>query len=197
MITWLPPSSHTRSWALGTMGRVGFAVAALAVLAVAVPGSDAASSAVPSSMAPVTKPTTSSNGISACVQFGDWYVPLTYPSTQQSGGNVKTETQYSPVKPGASHSVPDITNPAASSSYVESLAGGAGSQAYAANPYSGSTTPVPGPTTVTFATKTPGSTKAADAAPSDTANAAVPMRPHFAMAALILALVLVGGTVVL
>lgn len=52
----------------------------------------------------------------------------------------------------ASHSVPNLSDASASSAYVNSLAQQGGSQAYAQNPYSGPTTPVPQPTTVTFNT---------------------------------------------
>lgn len=55
------------------------------------------------------------------------------------------------TSPG-SHSVPNLTDASASRSYVDSLAQQGGSQAYAQNPYSGPTTPVPQPTSVTFNT---------------------------------------------
>ncbi|WFC99848.1 hypothetical protein MYAM1_002594 [Malassezia yamatoensis] len=97
-------------------------------------------------MAPVSTPVTSNNGVSACVQYGD---------CTKGGSYATTETQNSPVSRPASHSVADITDSAASRSYVNSLAAAGASQAYASSPYSGSITSVPAPTSVsTEAVKT-------------------------------------------
>ncbi|KAI3623928.1 hypothetical protein GLX27_002058 [Malassezia furfur] len=147
------------------------------------------SSSVPSSMAPVSKPTASSNGVSGCVQFGDC----------TTGANTyKTETQYSPVVSPASHSVPDITGSAASSSYVNSLAAAGASEAYASSPFQGSTTAAPAPTTVVFdsVTKSGGQEVTTSVVNSDSTNGASMRQaaPLFVVAAVA---VVGGGALVL
>lgn len=76
---------------------------------------------------------------------------LAHRSTKSSN-TFKTETQNKPVSSPASHDVPNITNSAQSASYVNSLAAGGASRAYASQPYSGSRTNVPPPTTVELST---------------------------------------------
>ncbi|PKI82498.1 hypothetical protein MVES1_003444 [Malassezia vespertilionis] len=151
----------------------------------------AADSQVPSSMAPVTKPTTLSNGQPACVQFGD--------CTTKTGESIKTEMQNSPVTKPAPHSVPDITDKSASAAYASSLAHAAGSKGFAANPQSGNSTPVPPPTTVLTSIAT--QTKGADGKETPTtviADAAVRLAAQSLPASLVplclaLALAIAGG----
>lgn len=84
-----------------------------------------------------------------------WRLVRLSASHSTSGSNTfKTESQPSPIKSPASHSVPDITESAASQSYVSSLAAAGGSDAYAQSPYHGPTTEAPPPTTVEVPTVT-------------------------------------------
>ncbi|WFD43771.1 hypothetical protein MPSI1_002435 [Malassezia psittaci] len=145
-------------------------VVLLVVLGAHVQAASSSSSSVNSSMAPVTTPVTSSNGVSACVQYGD---------CTKGGSYATTETQNSPVTSPASHSVADITDSAASRSYVNSLAAAGASQAYASSPYSGSVTSVPAPTTVSTETveTSDGQKYTTSIIASDSSNHAAMLRP--------------------
>lgn len=103
-----------------------------------------ASAAATNSMAPITKPTTSNNGQSACVQYGD---------CTKGANTAKTESYSSAIRPPASHSVPYLSNARDSSSYKASVAAAGASAAYDPKKNHGSSTAVPPPTTVRFDTK--------------------------------------------
>ena len=99
--------------------------------------------AATNSMAPITKPTTSNNGQSACVQYGD---------CTKGANPAKTESYSSAIRPPPSHSVPYLSNAQDSSSYKASVAAAGASAAYDPKNNRGSSTAVPPPTTVRFAT---------------------------------------------
>ena len=99
--------------------------------------------AATNSMAPITKPTTSNNGQSACVQYGD---------CTKGANTAKTESYNSAIRPPASHSVPYLSNAHDSSSYRASVAAAGASAAYDPRKNRGSSTAVPPPTTVRFDT---------------------------------------------
>lgn len=100
----------------------------------------------------ITKPSTSSNGQSACVQFGDC-------TSLPKSNTYKTETQYSPITSPHSTKVPNLSDKGQTQSYMSSYANAGASQAYATNPKPKSKTPVPPPTTVTYAHKTTSGSK--------------------------------------
>lgn len=120
--------------------RLAACVLVLAVALIAPTG------AAPSSMAPVTKPTSSFNGQSACVQYGD--------CTSPGHKTYKTESNYSPVKPPPSHSIENPKNKSGSMSYKSKVAASGARAQYNPKSNHGSSTPVPPPTTPVFATTT-------------------------------------------
>ena len=100
----------------------------------------------------ITKPSKSSNGQSACVQFGDC---TSLPKTN----TFKTETQHGPISSPHSTKVPNLTDSGQSQSYMSSYANVGASKAYATKPKPGSKTPVPPPTSVTYVHKTASGSK--------------------------------------
>ena len=118
------------------------------VAALALAGAACAQGSGPSSSYPtVTKPTTLSNGQSACVQYGDC-------TSLPSSNTFKTETQQSPITPPPKTSVPQLSNSAESESYISSVAAHGASEAYATGSKPASKTPTPPETTVTSEHKT-------------------------------------------
>ena len=118
-------------------------LSAVALVGVTIAAEPSGSSSLPT----VTKPTTLSNGQSACVQYGDC-------TSAPRSNTLKTETQYSPITPPPKTSVPHLSNSGQTDSYVSSFAADGASQAYATRSKPSDTTPVPPETTVTSQHKT-------------------------------------------